>query len=210
PGDPGAGQGAAVPLAARPADAAPGRDPDRPQRAAGHGRPGGGPDPRQRPHLVHARAGRHAQARRTLEDRFLDDRARGRRADPARVLPLSRAGDRAGAAVPHRRRHGGRPRRAARVVPAVAGQEPRYGVNRPRVVRIADGGAASRGTRRARPGNDRRDAMTTTRATRMLLALLWLLAALPAFAADPPARGAPLLVIHGGAGVEPGDVDAQE
>jgi beta-aspartyl-peptidase (threonine type) len=52
--------------------------------------------------------------------------------------------------------------------------------------------------------------MTTTRATRMLLALLWLLAALPAFAADPPARGAPLLVIHGGAGVEPGDLDAQE
>src|SRR5690606_24802718 len=129
---------------------------------------------------------------------------------PARVLPLSRAGDRPRAAVPHRRRHGGRPRRAARVVPAVAGQEPRYGVNRPRAVRIADGGAAARGTRRARPGNDRRDAMTTTRATRMLLALLWLLAALPAFAADPPARGAPLLVIHGGAGVEPGDLDAQE
>ena len=59
--------------------------------------------------------------------------------------------------------------------------------------------------------------MTTRPATRMLPALLWLLAALPAlaFAAPAPAPapapgGAPLLVIHGGAGVDPGELTAQE
>src|SRR5690606_18478036 len=179
---------------------------------------GGGADPAQRAHLVHAGPGGHPQARGALEDRLLEDRARCAGADPAGVLPLPRQGHRPRAAVPHQRRHGCRSGRAAPVVPTLAGPPPRHDVSpRPPVARdaVCRPGriAASCDSRRMPPPRTRTTAMTTRPATRMLPALLWLLAALPAlaFAAPAPAPGgAPLLVIHGGAGVDPGELTAQE
>src|SRR5690606_1813231 len=102
----------------------------------------------------------------------------------------------------------------------LAGPPPRHDVSpRPPVARdaVCRPGriAASCDSRRMPPPRTRTTAMTTRPATRMLPALLWLLAALPALALAAPAPapapgGAPLLVIHGGAGVDPGELTAQE
>src|SRR5262249_37497472 len=68
----------------------------------------------------------NAQESDEVEKWILAHRARGRRADPAGVFPLSGENRRLRTAVPSRRRPRRRHCAPARVLPAVHGQEPRH------------------------------------------------------------------------------------
>src|SRR5699024_3312614 len=80
--------------------------------------------------MVCAHARGYAQACGALEDRLLEDCRRHPRADRAGLLPLPGPGHRHRRAGPPHRRRPGRHRPHPRVVPAMAGPQPRHRVKR--------------------------------------------------------------------------------